>query len=139
MSKPSGSLSIRAAKFLLGFPDDAAPTEDSVKGAYKKLALLFHPDKNPANSEEAKSKFQNLVEAKNVLTDLCRRGVVVKGGSGSSSSGAGVYNGRGEYFSGSYPGGAAANGFPAGSSNSVWSSYVVPERKHVIYNCGTGT
>ena len=47
-----------------------APDEE-IKRAYRKLALEWHPDKNPSGS--AKEVFQRLSEAAAVLLDPARR------------------------------------------------------------------
>merc|ERR1712232_51087 len=43
-----------------------APT---VKKAYRKLSLQWHPDKNPDKKEEATAKFQQIATAYEVLSD----------------------------------------------------------------------
>ncbi|XP_029967563.1 dnaJ homolog subfamily B member 2 isoform X2 [Salarias fasciatus] len=48
-------------------------TQDDIKKAYRKLALKWHPDKNPDNKEEAERKFKELAEAYEVLSDKSKR------------------------------------------------------------------
>lgn len=42
---------------------------------YRKLAMKWHPDKNPDKSEEAAKMFQNIGEAFDVLSDPQKRAV----------------------------------------------------------------
>jgi len=48
-------------------------TEDEIKQSYKRLALLFHPDKNPNNVEQSQEKFVKIKEAYEILSDPTKR------------------------------------------------------------------
>jgi molecular chaperone DnaJ len=55
---------------VLGVSRDASG--DEIKKAYRKLALKYHPDRNPGN-REAEDKFKEATEAYDVLSDSQKR------------------------------------------------------------------
>jgi molecular chaperone DnaJ len=55
---------------VLGVAKTATP--DDIKKAYRKLAVQFHPDKNPGN-KEAEEKFKEISEAYEILSDTDKR------------------------------------------------------------------
>jgi len=70
-------------------------TADEIKASYRKAALKWHPDRNPANQPEAETNFRECTEAYSVLSDPEKRQVYdTYGHAGLSSSGGGVdFNG----------------------------------------------
>ena len=55
---------------ILGLGRNA--TNDELKASYRKLALKYHPDRNPGN-QEAEDKFKEAAEAYEVLRDSEKR------------------------------------------------------------------
>ncbi|KAF5732580.1 dnaJ subfamily B member 4-like [Tripterygium wilfordii] len=54
---------------------DRNAKDDDLKKAYRKLAMKWHPDKNPNNKKEAEAKFKQISEAYDVLSDSQKRAV----------------------------------------------------------------
>src|SRR5436853_5985461 len=63
-------------------------TEDEVKRAYRKLAVKYHPDKNPGDAH-AEEKFKELGEAYDVLMDPDKRAAYDRFGHAAFSQGMG--------------------------------------------------
>jgi len=55
---------------LLGLSKDC--TEQEIKKAYRKLAIIHHPDKNP-DDEDAADRFKEIQEAHETLSDSQKR------------------------------------------------------------------
>ncbi|XP_037372407.1 dnaJ homolog subfamily B member 6 isoform X2 [Talpa occidentalis] len=72
---------------VLGVQRQASP--EDIKKAYRKLALKWHPDKNPDNKEEAERKFKQVAEAYEVLSDAKKRDIYDKYGKEGLNGGGG--------------------------------------------------
>ncbi|MEM7657686.1 MAG: molecular chaperone DnaJ [Bacteroidota bacterium] len=69
-------------------------SKDELKKAYRKLALKYHPDKNPDN-KEAEEKFKEAAEAYEVLSDDNKKARYDQFGHAGMGGAAGGYNARG--------------------------------------------
>src|ERR1700742_2327943 len=71
-------------------------SDSEIKTAYRKLAMQFHPDRNP-NNPEAEAKFKECSEAYAVLSDTDKRAAYDRFGH-AAVSGAGSPFGGGSPF-----------------------------------------
>ena len=67
---------------------DRSATDDDLKKAYRKLALQYHPDRNPDNIE-AEERFKEITEAYEVLSDPQKRHLFDQFGLAAFQPGAG--------------------------------------------------
>ena len=82
---------------ILGVNRDVS--NDELKGAYRKLALKFHPDRNPDN-KSAEEKFKEAAEAYDVLRDPQKRNMYDQyGHQGLEGSGFSGFGGFDDIFS----------------------------------------
>ena len=78
-------------------------SDDEIKKAFRKLAVKYHPDKNPGN-KEAEEKFKEINEAYSVLSDKTKRsrydqfGHAGVGGDGGGDPFAGFRGANGQSF-----------------------------------------
>ena len=118
---------------VLGVSRDVS--DEDCKKAYRKLAVKFHPDKNPGD-KSAEGKFKELGEAYEVLSDADKRAAYDRyghsafqqgGGAGSSAGQGGfhdpsdifsqVFGGRGGIFDELFGGGRSESGGNATGSD----------------------
>lgn len=101
---------------------DRKASASDVKRAYRKLALKFHPDKNPDDTQ-AEEKFKEAAEAYEVLQDDQKRAQYdrfghdgLKGGAGPGGAGFGgmnmddIFSQFGDIFGGGFGGGQQGGG-----------------------------
>ncbi len=90
---------------LAGVAEDA--DEATIKKAYRKQALKWHPDRNPDNVKKAEAKFKEVATAYETLSDPEKRRVYdMHGEEGLKNGGGGGHPGGG------FPGGGGFQGGP---------------------------
>lgn len=98
---------------------------DEIKKSYRKLSMMYHPDKNK-NNPEATSKFQKISEAYETLGDIDKRKeydamrnnpfIKMMHGGGGGAGGTGQTSME-DLFANLFSGGMPFNSFPPGMAN----------------------
>mmetsp|Transcript_37420 Transcript_37420/g.49202 ORF Transcript_37420/g.49202 Transcript_37420/m.49202 type:complete len:154 (+) Transcript_37420:119-580(+) len=104
---------------------DRGADENQIKKAYRKLAIKWHPDKNPDNQEAAGEVFKKIGEAYSVLSDANKRTIydqygkqgLEQGGGGGSG---GFGGGHSAFFHG---GGGRGGGFSFAEADDIFRRF----------------
>lgn len=73
---------------------DKTADSDQIKRAYRKLAMIHHPDKNKQNKKSAEKKFKEINEAYEVLGDSKKREMYDLGGEDVFAGGGNPFQGQ---------------------------------------------
>jgi molecular chaperone DnaJ len=104
---------------VLGVSKNAAT--DELKKAYRKMAIKYHPDKNP-DDKESEEKFKEAAEAYEVLSDPQKRAKYDRYGHQAQGGGFGgqhmsmddIFSHFGDIFGGAFGGSSGFGGFSGG-------------------------
>lgn len=138
---------------------------DEIKKSYRKLALQYHPDRNPGDNA-AEEKFKEAAEAYDVLSDSQKRAQYDRFGHAATSAGSGGFGGGGmrmedifsnfgdifgdDVFGSFFGGGRSRGGGQRGSNLRVKVTMSYPEiangvrktlkiKKHIVCNTCHGS
>ncbi|KAJ1564979.1 hypothetical protein HK096_005256 [Nowakowskiella sp. JEL0078] len=105
---------------ILDVPKDT--NDDTLKKAYHKRALKWHPDRNPNNKEVADAKFKEISEAYEVLSDKNKRTIYdqygeagLKGAPNGDASAGGDFQGKFPTGNFTFTNMGGKGGFPRGA------------------------
>ncbi|KAJ9543096.1 LOW QUALITY PROTEIN: hypothetical protein OSB04_022803 [Centaurea solstitialis] len=98
---------------------DRNAKDDDLKKAYRKLAMKWHPDKNPNNKKDAEAKFKTISEAYDVLSDPQKRQIYDQYG----EEGAGATTGCRWVFGMPTDGGSTSFRFNPRNADDIFSEF----------------
>ncbi|KAL4364038.1 hypothetical protein GQ457_04G006530 [Hibiscus cannabinus] len=112
-------------------------TEDDLKKSYKRLAMRWHPDKNPVNNKEAEAKFKQVSEAYDVLSDPQKRQIYdLYGEEGLQSAELSSPNG---FSGGGGAGGGRAYRFNSRNAEDIFAEFFGGSEKKFSGDGGVGS
>lgn len=106
---------------ILGVARDA--DEAQIKKAYRKLAIKWHPDKNPDNKESAEAIFKKVAEAYETLSDKSKRSIYDKYGKEGLTQGGGGGGAGAQGFSFGFGGHGGQGGFSFERADDVFKKF----------------